>query len=173
MSDMTFAPSQEREDERRDAIMAGASACFLQYGFAKTSLDDIAQRAGISRPLIYRKFKNKEDILAALYDFKFTALYPQVDAVLATRGVSKRETMLRMWEILLLNAWAELMQVPMVSELLDPVRATCLSLRKSTKGGGSNMPEPCWAPRSLPKCSCWPPRASPRTCRAKLRSAAG
>ncbi len=70
MSDMTIVTSQDREDERRQAILDGAHACFLQYGFAKTSLDDIAQRAGISRPLIYRKFKNKEDILAALYDVK-------------------------------------------------------------------------------------------------------
>ncbi|RKE73079.1 TetR/AcrR family transcriptional regulator [Pseudorhodoplanes sinuspersici] len=99
--------------------MAGAHACFLQYGFAKTSLDDIAQRAGISRPLIYRKFKNKEAILAALYDFKLNALYPQVEAVLAKRGSDKRETLLRMWEVLLLDAWAELIQIPMVSELFD------------------------------------------------------
>ena len=115
---MTETFSQDREDERRDAIMAGAHACFLQYGFAKTSLDDIAQRAGISRPLIYRKFKNKEDILAALYDFKLNTLYPQVEAVLAKKG-GKRETLLRMWEILLLDPWAELIQVPMVSELFD------------------------------------------------------
>ena len=130
MSDINAATSQEREDERRDAIMAGASACFLQYGFAKTSLDDIAQRAGISRPLIYRKFKNKEDILAALYDFKLNAVYPQVEAVLAKRGGSKRETLLRMWEILLLDAWAELMQVPMVSELLDACSRNVPELEK-------------------------------------------
>lgn len=118
MSDVTIATSQDREDERRQAILDGAHTCFLQYGFAKTSLDDIAQRAGISRPLIYRKFKNKEDILAALYDFKVTALYPQVEAVLAARA-GKRETLLRMWEVLLLEPWAELIKVPMISELFD------------------------------------------------------
>ncbi len=119
---MTETYSQDREDERRDAIMAGAHACFLQYGFSKTSLDDIAQRAGISRPLIYRKFKNKEDILAALYDFKLNALYPQIEAVLAEsteKPGGKRETLLRMWDVLLLEPWAELIQVPMISELFD------------------------------------------------------
>ena len=115
---MTESLSQDREDERRHAIMEAARACFVQYGFNKTSLDDIAQRAGISRPLIYRKFRNKEDILAALYDFKLSALYPQVEAVLAQPG-GKRETLLRMWDVLLLDPWAELIQVPMVSELFD------------------------------------------------------
>jgi AcrR family transcriptional regulator len=118
MSETLVATSQEREDERRQAILDGAHSCFLQYGFTKTSLDDIAQRAGISRPLIYRKFKNKEDILAAVYDVKLDALYPQVDAALAEGG-SKRDTLLRMWEILLLRPWAELIQIPMVSELFD------------------------------------------------------
>lgn len=119
MSNASFQTSRDREDERREAILAGADACFLQYGFAKTSLDDIAQRAGISRPLIYRKFKNKEDILAALYDMKLNRLYPEVDAILAQHGNDKRETLLRMWEVLLLKPWTELMKVPMISELFE------------------------------------------------------
>ena len=129
MSDISIATSQDREDERRQAILDGAHSCFLQYGFAKTSLDDIAQRAGISRPLIYRKFKNKEDILSAVYDVKLDALYPQVDAALAEGG-SKRERLLRMWDVLLLEPWAELIQVPMISELFEACSRILPSLEK-------------------------------------------
>ncbi len=126
---MTESLSQDREDGRRDAIIAAARSCFLQYGFAKTSLDDIAQRAGISRPLIYRKFKNKEDILATLYDVEFNALYPQVEAVLAERA-GKRETLLRVWEVLLLDPWVELIEIPMVSELFDACTRVLPELEK-------------------------------------------
>lgn len=126
---MTDICSQDREDERRRCIIAAARGCFLQYGFAKTSLDDIAQRAGISRPLIYRKFKNKEDILAALYDFELEALYPQVEAVLA-KPAGKCETLLRVWEVLLLEPWAELIETPMISELFEACARVLPELQK-------------------------------------------
>ena len=31
--------------------------CFLQFGYAKTSMDDVASNANLSRPLIYLRFK--------------------------------------------------------------------------------------------------------------------
>ena len=48
------------KEKRRTAILAAALKCFLQFGYAKTSMDDVAKEANLSRPLIYLKFKNKE-----------------------------------------------------------------------------------------------------------------
>ncbi len=56
---------------------AAARATLLRFGFAKTSIDDIAREAKLSRLLIYRKFKNKEEILAAAFEasaFHYPAL---------------------------------------------------------------------------------------------------
>lgn len=130
MNVMTDNCSQDREDERRHAIMEAARGCFVQYGFNKTCLDDIAQRAGISRPLIYRKFKNKEDILAAIYEYKLEVLYPRVEAVLAEGG-GKRETLMRVYDVLLLEPWAELIEMPMVSELFEACSRLLPELEKS------------------------------------------
>ena len=79
----------EHDATRRRVLLDAARACFLQFGYTKTSLDDIAKRANISRPLIYRKFKNKEALFGAVYDDTFDARYPQAEQVLAGRGPRK------------------------------------------------------------------------------------
>ena len=40
--------------------------CFAKRGFHQTSMHDISAEAGISVGLIYRYFKNKEEVIAAL-----------------------------------------------------------------------------------------------------------
>lgn len=44
-------------------IVRAARKCFERYGFAKTTMDDIAREAGISRPTIYNYFPGKAEIL--------------------------------------------------------------------------------------------------------------
>jgi len=53
---------------RRRLILDAARNCFLRFGYTKTSLEDIAKQAAISRPLIYLKFKSKEEIFAAVVE---------------------------------------------------------------------------------------------------------
>ncbi len=52
--------------DRREQILEAAMICFAQRGFHQTSMHDISARAGISVGLIYRYFKNKEEVIAAL-----------------------------------------------------------------------------------------------------------
>jgi AcrR family transcriptional regulator len=104
--------------ERRRAILDAALACFIQFGYAKTSLDDIARRASLSRPLLYRKYRNKEDIFGAVYDDVFEARYPIVEQVLAARG-SRRDKLSRIYEVLCVETWALVMDAPMAREFYD------------------------------------------------------
>ncbi len=48
--------------ERRDAILDAAAGVFLRYGFKKTSMDDLARAAGLSRQGLYLHFETKEAI---------------------------------------------------------------------------------------------------------------
>jgi AcrR family transcriptional regulator len=52
--------------DRRQQILDAAFVRFAQYGFRNTSIDDIARTAGISRPLVYHHFANKEEVFRAL-----------------------------------------------------------------------------------------------------------
>ncbi len=51
---------------KADKILGAALTCFKQYGFKRTSMDDIAKAADISRPAIYNLFKNKTDVFRSL-----------------------------------------------------------------------------------------------------------
>ncbi|MDR1886863.1 MAG: TetR/AcrR family transcriptional regulator, partial [Prevotellaceae bacterium] len=48
--------------EKRQLIMDAAMQLFAEDGYAHTSIDKIAQKAGIARGLLYSYFENKEDL---------------------------------------------------------------------------------------------------------------
>jgi AcrR family transcriptional regulator len=53
-------------EQRRAELLAAGQALFLAKGIAGTSLDDITQRAGVSKGLFYLYFSSKEDLVLAL-----------------------------------------------------------------------------------------------------------
>lgn len=61
----------EPNDLRQKAILEAAWTAFATYGFRKTSMDDIARGAGMSRPALYLHFRNKEDIFRSLAQYYY------------------------------------------------------------------------------------------------------
>jgi TetR/AcrR family transcriptional regulator, transcriptional repressor for nem operon len=53
-------------EQRRAELLAAGQELFLAKGIAGTSLDDITQRAGVSKGLFYLYFSAKEDLVLAL-----------------------------------------------------------------------------------------------------------
>jgi AcrR family transcriptional regulator len=53
----------ERAERKRQRILDSAGHCFAERGFAKTTMDEIAQRAGVSKGLVYSHFSGKEGLL--------------------------------------------------------------------------------------------------------------
>src|SRR5687768_13297384 len=56
----------EHDGTQREAILDAAFDRFARYGYRRTSLGDIAEAAGLSRPALYHYFRNKEDVFRAL-----------------------------------------------------------------------------------------------------------
>jgi AcrR family transcriptional regulator len=54
-----------QESARRAHVLETALAVFVRHGFRKTSIEDIAKAAGISRQGIYLHFKDKDEIFSA------------------------------------------------------------------------------------------------------------
>lgn len=52
--------------EKSEAILSAALTLFGHYGYRRTSIDDIAQEAGIAKGTVYLYFKSKEEIFRAL-----------------------------------------------------------------------------------------------------------
>ena len=61
-------PRQTSADasHRRDRIVTAARDVFLRYGHARTTMGDVADAAGLSRPALYLVFPRKDDIFAAM-----------------------------------------------------------------------------------------------------------
>ena len=105
-----------RDAARRRVIVDAARDCILKFGYAKSSLEDIAKQAAVSRPLIYRKFKSKEEIFGAVLEDLFETQYRAAEHALAKPG-SRREKLMSLYEALLLAPWKELIvDAPMGAE---------------------------------------------------------
>lgn len=59
--------ASERE-EKREAVLHAAAQAFSRNGYYRTSLDQIAERLGITKPTLYYYAKNKEDLIAAVME---------------------------------------------------------------------------------------------------------
>lgn len=62
--------------QRREQIVRAAAAAFLSNGFDKTSMEDIARAAGVTRLIVYRIFESKD----ALYLAVLTAVLDDLGA---------------------------------------------------------------------------------------------
>ena len=79
------------DDPKQQAILASALDAFATYGFRKTSMDDIAKGAGMSRPAVYLHYKNKEAIVRSLSQAHYAEKIGSVSRALSADGsVSER-----------------------------------------------------------------------------------
>ncbi len=53
-------------DAKTKHILLSAFAMFARYGYAKTTMSDIAAEAGVARQTVYNAFESKEEILRAV-----------------------------------------------------------------------------------------------------------
>ncbi|MGH3818112.1 MAG: TetR/AcrR family transcriptional regulator, partial [Pseudonocardiaceae bacterium] len=66
----TAAPRGVRmpRDERRAQLLAAATDVFVNNGYHATVMDDIAERAGVSKPVLYQHFPSKLELYLALLE---------------------------------------------------------------------------------------------------------
>ena len=70
------APPRGKRARTRERLIAVANTLFLEQGVAGTSLQDIAERAGLSKGAIYSSFRSKEELVAEVVAATATALKP-------------------------------------------------------------------------------------------------
>ncbi|MBM7478128.1 TetR/AcrR family transcriptional regulator [Oerskovia jenensis] len=69
--------------ERRAQLLTIAERLFSDHGYHHITMDDIADGAGVSKPVLYRHFPSKLDLYLALVDQQGVALVASVRTVLA------------------------------------------------------------------------------------------
>ncbi len=65
-------------EEKEKKILESARKFFFRYGFKKTSMDEIAEDAGISKGSLYNYFKNKEDLFIQVGECKQKETFEKV-----------------------------------------------------------------------------------------------
>jgi len=64
-------PSDKTDRSRRTALLESALGVFLRFGYRKTSMDEVAQAAQISRQGLYLHFATKEELFRATVQHAF------------------------------------------------------------------------------------------------------
>ena len=84
------SPQRPRSTRRRDLveqqIIAEATRLFAERGFSGTSLQDIAEATGMTRPALYHYIKSKNDVLARLVAELAHGPAAELRRIRATRG---------------------------------------------------------------------------------------
>ena len=62
----------EQAEDTRQRILAAAGDLFAKHGYAATSVEAIAARAGVSVPTVYVVFRTKRDLLSRVIDVALT-----------------------------------------------------------------------------------------------------
>lgn len=61
-----------------DRILDAAAECVLALGVDRVTLAEIARRAGVSRPTVYRRWSDTQSVLAAVLTARVTAVLERV-----------------------------------------------------------------------------------------------
>lgn len=75
--------SKNGEEDRRSQILRIATALFREKGYNGTSLEDIADRIGFTKPAIYYYFDSKEDLLFSIVESVVSGALERVERIRA------------------------------------------------------------------------------------------
>jgi AcrR family transcriptional regulator len=73
-------------DTTLEAILDAAVVEFERHGFRRVALDDVARRARVSRTTIYRRFANKNELVAAVIERENVRLFADIATELKNAG---------------------------------------------------------------------------------------
>ena len=74
---------------RRKQLLAAAQEVFVAQGYHAAAMDDIAERAGVSKPVLYQHFPGKLELYLALLDTHCDAIVERVRAAMAATTDNK------------------------------------------------------------------------------------
>jgi AcrR family transcriptional regulator len=67
--------SDDYKARRRQKVMDSALLCFAEKGFVSSTMDDIVERSGTSKGMVYNYFKSKEELYAALMEERSSKMF--------------------------------------------------------------------------------------------------
>ena len=84
MSKTTPSSTRLPRVQRRAQLIDVAMDVFAEDGYAQTTMDEIARRAAVSKPVLYQHFENKRDLFFTLIDCQLDTLRDRVTSRMET-----------------------------------------------------------------------------------------
>ena len=75
---MSISNEPTESDDTGDRILAAAASCVRDFGIDRVTLAEVARRARVSRPTIYRRWPDTQSILAALLTRRVTGALREI-----------------------------------------------------------------------------------------------
>ena len=127
---MTQTGHRMKAAERREAVLAAAVIEFAARGLAGTSTEDVARRAGISQPYLFRLFPTKKALFLALVERCFRQVAAAFEAAAGDRvGEDALDAMADAYHQLLEDRTLLLLQLQAYAACDDP------EIRDATRTG--------------------------------------
>ncbi|GAA1904287.1 TetR/AcrR family transcriptional regulator [Streptomyces sodiiphilus] len=136
---------------RRNQLLGAAQEVFVAQGYHAAAMDDIADRAGVSKPVLYQHFPGKLELYLALLDQHCEALVSTVREALASTSDNKQRIAATMDAYFVyveqeggafrLVFESDLTNEPAVRERVDKVSLDCAELVSPLIVEDANLPE--------------------------------
>src|SRR5699024_906381 len=78
MNSAELAPSKSP----KEAILESGARCFMERGFSATSIDDIAERIGATKGMVYHYFDSKAELFFEIQQKGMDALFAEINPLL-------------------------------------------------------------------------------------------
>src|ERR1700758_2367075 len=127
-------------DDARERIVAAAERCIDRHGIRKTTMDDVANEVGLSRPSVYRYFADRDDLLIELITRHARAV-----VVRASKSISRQISLPDQIVETVLYTAEHARRDPLTRHVLDP-DGTSLGKRMIASGASERGRAEMWDP---------------------------
>jgi AcrR family transcriptional regulator len=83
---MPFESRRRARDEKREAVLRTAVQLFLEQGYHRVTLNDVADRLNITKPALYNYFRGKDEILYECWAIGAEHVDECIEEIAATGG---------------------------------------------------------------------------------------
>src|SRR6187402_1151611 len=83
-------PTRLPRSARRKQLLAAAQQIFVAHGYHAAAMDEIAERAGVSKPVLYQHFPGKLELYLALLDTHCDAIIDRMRNAMSSSTDNKQ-----------------------------------------------------------------------------------
>lgn len=126
---LPFESRRHARDEKREAVLRTAVQLFLERGYHRATLNEVADRLNITKPALYNYFRSKEDILYECWAIGQERVEDQIAEIEATTGsgLAKLRLMVRAYGRIMASDFGASLVRFNVSDLSEPNKKVTLA----------------------------------------------